>query len=136
MPDVVTCLIIDEKGRLLILKRSDKVRTYKGLWGGIAGYVEEGEKPINTAYKEIFEELGLKKEDVKLLNNISPIKFTDTYENKSYNWTIFPFLFNTYKKDKVQIDWEHTNYKWILPKDVEKFNTVPHFLDVVLKSIK
>ena len=136
MPDVVTCLIIDEKGRLLILKRSDKVRTYKGLWGGIAGYVEEGEKPINTAYKEIFEEVGLKKEDVKLLNNISPIKFTDTYENKIYNWTIFPFLFNTYKKDKVQIDWEHTNYKWILPKDVEKFNTVPHFLDVVLKIIK
>jgi 8-oxo-dGTP pyrophosphatase MutT (NUDIX family) len=47
--------------KLLILKRSDKVGTYKGLWGGVAGYVEENEEPYETALKEIKEEVGIEK---------------------------------------------------------------------------
>jgi len=135
MPSVVTCLIIDKKGKILILKRSNKVKTYKGFWSGVSGYVEEDEKPIDTAYKEIFEEVGLKKEDVKLMDSKDPIEFTDKYKNEIYNWKVFPFLFKTNKKDKIQIDWEHTDYRWILPKEVENFDTVPHFLDVVSKLL-
>jgi len=135
MPSVVTCLIRDKKGKILILKRSNKVKTYKGLWSGVSGYVEEGEKPIDTAYKEIFEEVRLEKEDIKLIDSKDPIEFTDKYKNEIYNWKVFPFLFKTNKKDKIQIDWEHTEYRWILPKEVEKFDTVPHFLDVVSKLL-
>ncbi len=136
MPSVVTCLIKDEKEKVLILKRSNKVKTYKGLWSGVSGYVEEDEKPVDTAYKEISEEVGLEKEDVKLIDSKEPIEFTDKYKNEIYNWKVFPFLFKTNKKEKIQIDWEHTDYRWILPKDVEKFDTVPHFLDVVSKLLK
>lgn len=136
MPGVVTCLIKDEKEKVLILKRSNKVKTYKGLWSGVSGYVEEDEKPVDTAYKEISEEVGLEKEDVKLIDSKEPIEFTDKYKNEIYNWKVFPFLFKTNKKEKIQIDWEHTDYRWILPKDVEKFDTVPHFLDVVSKLLK
>ena len=45
MPKAVTCLLINDNGKLLILKRSKKVSTYKGQWGGVAGYIEEGESP-------------------------------------------------------------------------------------------
>lgn len=56
MISVVTCVLTDKKGNILILKRSNKVRTYKGLWSGISGYIEENEKPIDTPFKEIREE--------------------------------------------------------------------------------
>ena len=60
MPKVVTCLLMKDS-KLLILKRSDKVSTYKGLWGGVAGYIEEHEEPYETALKEIKEEVGIEK---------------------------------------------------------------------------
>ena len=131
MPRVATSLLINDEGNLLILKRSEKVRTYKGFWGGVAGYVEENEKPYETALKEIKEEVGLNKEDVKLIKRLDPIKFSDTYENQKYNWEIFVFLFKITDKSKIKIDWEHLEYRWINPSEIEKFNTVPHFEDIV-----
>jgi 8-oxo-dGTP pyrophosphatase MutT (NUDIX family) len=132
MSKVVTCLLIN-KDKLLILKRSDKVGTYKGLWGGVAGYVEEHEEPYETALKEIKEEVGIEKKDVSLVRKCDPFTFTDYSEGKRYNWTIYPFLFKIEKKDKIQIDWEHSKYKWISPLDIRRYDTVPHLKDIVFK---
>ena len=43
MPDVVSCILF-RNGKILLLRRSEKVSTYKGFWGVIAGYVEEDKK--------------------------------------------------------------------------------------------
>jgi len=136
MPKVATSILIDEKENILILKRSNKVRTYKGLWSGVSGYIEEWEEPIDTAFKEINEEIGLDREDVELLKTADPIKFTDVYKGETYNWKVYPFLFFTRKKSKVQIDWEHTKYRWIRPSQLEKCDTVPRFKEVVSKLLK
>ena len=130
MPRVVTCLLIDDVGKLLILKRSDKVRTYKGMWGGIAGYIEENEEPLETALKEIKEEIGLDNKDVQFIKKLEPIKFTDYYENKKYDWEIFVFLFKTGKKDKLIIDWEHSESSWISPSEIVKFVTSSNLFEV------
>src|SRR5512136_2836658 len=100
MPKVVTCLLINDKDKLLVLKRSDLVRTYKGQWGGVAGYIEEGEKPIDTAYKELNEEISLNKKDVQLIKTLEPFKFTDFYRGEKYDWEIYVFIFKTKKTDK------------------------------------
>ena len=102
MPSVVTC-ILEHNGKILILKRSNKVLTYKGLWGGVAGYVENNENPYETAIKEIKEEAGIEKDNIKLSKEINPIIFTDIYDNKKYNWKIYPFLFLITKEAKVII---------------------------------
>jgi len=133
MPNVVTVLLINDEEKILILKRSSKVRTYKGLWGGVAGYIEENEKPYETALKEIKEEVGLENEDVKFLKKFDPISFTDIYEGKRYDWKIFSFLFKIKEKRKIKIDWEHSDYRWIAPSEIKKFDTVPHFKDIVSK---
>ena len=135
MPKVATCLLINDDGKLLILKRSDKVRTYKGMWGGVAGYVEEDEEPYETAVKEIREEVGIKEENISFIRQMGPVKFTDFYEGEKYNWEIFIFVFKIEKKDKVNIDWEHLEYKWIAPSEIGKYDTVPHLKDVVSKLL-
>jgi len=136
MPSAVTCLLTDENGKILILKRSNKVRTYKGCWSNVAGYVEKDEKPIETAFKEIREEIGLEADDVEFICKAEPIEFTDVYEDVKYDWKIFPFLFKTLKKDKIQIDWEHIEYRWINPSEIKNYNTPPHFKDVMSKLLK
>ena len=131
MPRVVTCLLINEEGKLLILRRSDKVKTYKGLWGGVAGYVEPGEEPYETALKEIQEEVGIEKEHVVLINQGNIVKFTDIYEGNKYEWTIYPFVFKIRKNQKIQIDWEHLEYLWITPSEITRYDTVPHLKQTV-----
>jgi 8-oxo-dGTP pyrophosphatase MutT (NUDIX family) len=136
MPRVVSCVLMDEEGKILILKRSDKVRTYKGCWSGVAGYIEEGEQPLDTAYKELFEEVKIERDDVELVIQGYSIEFTDIYEKERYNWKIYPFLFKTRKKSKIQIDWEHIEYRWIVPSEIVKYETAPRFKEVVLNLLK
>ena len=135
MPKVATCLLINKDGELLILKRSDKVRTYKGMWGGVAGYVEENEEPYETAVKEIREEVGINEENISLIKQLGPVEFTDFYGGERYDWIIFVFIFKVEKKAKINIDWEHLEYRWIPPSEIEKYNTVPHLKDIVLKFL-
>jgi 8-oxo-dGTP pyrophosphatase MutT (NUDIX family) len=135
MPKVVTCLLTDDEGKLLILKRSDKVRTYKGLWGGVAGYVEKNEKPLETAFKEIKEEVSLDENDVTLIEEFKPFEITDFYEDNRYDWNIFVFLFKCLKKEKIQIDWEHTRYEWIPPSKIHEYDTAPHLKETVSKIL-
>jgi len=123
MTEVVTCFLTYKK-KILLLKRSNDVKTYKGYWAGISGYVEKNEEPLETAVKEIVEETGLKTTDFKLVKRGKPIKFKDNHVEKLFHWTIHPFLFST-EINKIQIDWEHTDYKWVFPEEITNFQTVP-----------
>jgi len=87
------------------------------------------------AFKEIKEEVGLENEDVELLNYLDPISFTDFYEGIRYDWEIFSFLFKIKKNNKIKIDWEHSEYRWIAPSQIKKFDTVPHFKEIVSKLL-
>ncbi len=130
MPQAVTCVLMHQ-GKVLLLRRSDRVRTYKGLWGGVAGYVEPGEQPLQTAYKELREETGLTPDLVRLVAQAEPIAFTDVYQGERYDWTIHPFLFELLKDKNLKIDWEHSEYRWVKNKDLPAYQTVPHFPETV-----
>ena len=132
MTEVVTCLL-ENKGEILILRRSEEVGTYRELWGGVAGFVEEGEEPFETALKEIKEEVGLEKEDMLSVKKEDVIKFTDLYGDKLYDWIVYPFLFHIKERDKIQIDWEHTEFRWIKPSELKAYDTVPRFKEIVSK---
>lgn len=132
MAKVVTCLL-ENKGEILILRRSEDVGTYRELWGGVAGFVEEGEEPYETALKEIKEEVGIGKKEILSVKKEDPVKFTDLYENKLYDWIVYPFLFHIKGRDMIQIDWEHTEFRWIKPSELKNYDTVPRFREIVLK---
>jgi hypothetical protein len=56
---VVTSFLQNPKGEILLLRRSDKVGTFRGRWAGVSGFLEEP-TPEGQARKEILEETGLK----------------------------------------------------------------------------
>jgi 8-oxo-dGTP pyrophosphatase MutT (NUDIX family) len=134
MPQVVTCLL-EHDGKILLLKRSNLVRTYRGLWGGVAGYVEELEDPYDTAIKEISEEVGISLDALTLVKKGNPLEISDTYEGRRYDWIVYPFLFHVEDKELVRIDWEHVEYRWMFPSEVKKLDTVPGLDEVVAQLI-
>lgn len=128
---IVTSFLTNNK-KILILKRSDAVRSMKGLWGGVSGKIEADEEPLERAKTEIFEEVGATHEAIKLLKSadrmfVSSTKFPD------HRWEIFPFLFQL-RSEKISLNWENTSYRWIAPDEIYNYKTVPS-LDEVLFNL-
>lgn len=132
MIEVVTAVIKNNE-KILLLKRGYKVRTYKGKWACISGYLEKNEKPLERAIKEIEEETGLKSKEIKFKKSIPPIEFYDKEEK--IKWKVYPFLFET-ANNKIKIDWEHVEYKWVEINEIEKYDTVPKLKEVIYKLMK
>ncbi len=128
---IVTSFLRNDE-EFLILKRSSKVKSMKGLWAGISGLIEYNEEPLKRAEIEIFEEVGIKKKNLKLIKSGESMKIKSVqYDN--HEWEIFPFLFDV-ENPKINLNWENSDYKWIKIEDLQKFDTVPS-LDLVLINL-
>jgi PncC family amidohydrolase len=128
---VVTCFL-EHGGKILILRRSGKVGTYRRSWAGVSGYLETND--IDQAYTEISEETDLYKKDLKLVKKGEPLEVIDKDLNRK--WIVHPFLFHVKAPDKVKIDWEHTEAKWIKPPELKKYETVPGLARALAKVKK
>lgn len=128
---IVTSFIKDDD-KLLILKRSNKVKSMKGLWGGISGMIEGNEEPLERAKIEIFEEVNITEDEMVLIKSIKEMQVSSPqYEN--HEWLIFPFLFES-KKPKINLNWENSEFKWIKINELKNYDTVPS-LDKVLFNL-
>lgn len=128
---IVTSFIQDEQ-KLLILRRSNKVKTMKGLWAGISGIIEKNETPLTRAKIEIYEETGISEDKIKLIKNAAKLRVNSPqYEN--HEWEIFPFLFEA-KNPDIKLNWENSEYTWITIDELKNYNTVPS-LEKVLQNL-
>ncbi len=123
---------IKNNDKLLLLKRSNTVKTMKGLWAGVSGIIENNEPPLRRAKIEIFEELGISEEKIKFLKSASEIKVVSPqYEN--HEWEIFPFLFEV-ENPMIKLNWENSEYRWVTFDEIKNYKTVPS-IDKVLLSL-
>ena len=129
---IVTSFIQD-KQKILILKRSNNVKTMKGLWAGISGIIEKNENPLTRAKIEICEEIGVSEDKIKLVKNADMLKINSPqYEN--HEWEIFPFLFEA-KKPEIKLNWENSEYAWITIDELKNYETVPSLEKVLLNLL-
>lgn len=119
--------------QILILKRSEKVRSMKGLWSGVSGIIENNENPINRAKIEIFEEIGIREKEIRLIKKLEKMKIS-SQQYKNHEWEIFPFLFET-KNRNIELNWENSEFKWILPKELKNYQTVPSLEKILLNLL-
>ena len=119
--------------KILLLKRSEKVRTMKGLWSGISGIIENNESPINRAKIEIFEEAGIHQEYLTLVKASKEFTIVAP-QYKNHQWLVFPFLFKT-DKNEIKLNWENSEFKWIDVNQLKEFNTVPNLEKILLSLL-
>ena len=117
---VVTCFL-ESDGEILILRRSELVGSYQGRWAGVSGYIET--TADEQALVEIEEETSLCGEDLKLIKRGEPLPVKD--EKLGVKWVVHPYLFRVKDQSKIKIDWEHKEIRWIKPKDLDNYQTVP-----------
>ena len=130
--NIVTSFITNDD-KILILKRSDKVKSMKCLWAGVSGIIEKNDAaPLDRAKTEIFEETGINENEIQLLKSIEQIKI-ESAQYKNHEWNIFPFLFNA-RNIEINLNWENSDFKWIKPTEIVNYKTVPE-LDKILSHL-
>ncbi len=127
---VVTCFL-ESGGEILILRRSQQVGSYRGRWAGVSGYIET--TADEQALTEIEEETGLARGDVELLKQGEPLAVED--EGLGIRWVVHPYLFRIEDRDKIRIDWEHKEARWIKPEDIEHYQTVPKLKEALSRVL-
>ena len=132
---VVTCFLRN-RGEVLLLRRSEEVGSYPGLWGGVAGHVEnspddadhvecdpnDGSDPDAAARKEIAEETGVLSA-CTLARRGTSFEFTD--EDLETRWVVHPYLFDCDSRD-AETDWETAAFEWVHPTEILRHETVPN----------
>ncbi len=119
---VVTCFL-ERDGLVLVLRRSERVGTYRGRWAGVSGFLEPGTAPQDQAMRELREEVGLSDEDVQLVREGELLTVTD--ESLGRRWIVHPFRFRLLGNPQMQLDWEHVEMRWIPPAEIDQLETVP-----------
>ena len=123
---------LKNSGEILLLKRSNKVKSMKNLWAGISGIIEENEEPLRRAEIEIFEEVGIKKSQITLLKQGNQI-IIESPQYQNHQWEVYPFLFSCENRE-IKLNWENSHLRWINMSQLNNFTTVPS-LDKVLSRL-
>ena len=118
--------------KILLLKRSEKVKSMKNLWAGISGIIEDNEKPIKRAKIEILEEVGIEESDITLMKEGNKI-LIESPQYANHQWEVYPFLFSCTNKE-IKLNWENSDSRWIRINELNNFTTVPS-LDRVLARL-
>ena len=117
---------------ILLLRRSERVKSMKNLWAGISGIIEGNEEPIKRAKIEINEEVGIKESDITLVKEGDKV-LIESPQYANHQWEVYPFLFSCTKRE-IKLNWENSDSKWIYMNELSNFRTVPS-LDKVLARL-
>jgi 8-oxo-dGTP pyrophosphatase MutT (NUDIX family) len=118
---------------ILLLKRGDKVSTYRGKWNTVAGYLDEPKPLSEKVLEELREEVGIGGDAVSSMRFGEPYESSDDAVGKT--WLIHPVLVELSRKPEIKLDWEHTECRWIKPDELQKFDVVHNFLKSLEKLI-
>jgi 8-oxo-dGTP diphosphatase len=71
---------------------------------------------------------------VELIKKGEPLAVED--EGLGIRWLVHPYLFRIKDRDKIRIDWEHKEAKWIKPGDIERYQTVPKLKEALSRVLQ
>ena len=107
MKKVSKVILINDNDKVLILKRSARIRNekYPWEWDLPGGHAEKGETFEQALDREVWEEVSL---DIGEATKI----YTDGYTAffVSYDW-----------EGKISLSHEHEDYKWINPEEITNY---------------
>jgi len=125
-----SCALLNESGKVLLLQRPEDARSFPGWRSLVAGKVEVGEDPEDTAVREIMEETQISVS--KPVARLPPVYVRE----KDVIWEVYPFLFRVRDQDP-KLNKENVGYEWVIPDDLKgDMSAVPLTHEVVSKMLK
>lgn len=128
---VINC-VIKYKDKFLLVQRSRKVN-YPELWEGVSGFLDDQKSLQEKVQEEIREELGIPKNKIISVKLGTIFHKSDNKLKKTY--IIHPMLVEI-STNKITLNWEAQNYKWIDITEARNFKLLPGFEKVIESLVK
>jgi 8-oxo-dGTP diphosphatase len=116
--------VIANRGRLLVLKRSELLNYCPGVWDLPGGHLSLGESAEEGLRREIREEASLDVAVERLLGLHNMI-------HEPYMQALYACRLTVYRSLRLQPD-EHLEARWVTPAELEELELIP-YLERVLK---
>lgn len=84
--------------------------------------------------QELVEEIALEATMVSRLEVAYPFEVNDP--SISRTWVIYAALAVVSERPPIVLDWEHTDYAWILPEELKNYSYVKGFDKIVTTALK
>ncbi len=132
MRQATNCFLIDENGKVLLAMKKRGFGV--GKWNGVGGKVQEGERPDETAAREVKEEIGVtvKTDDLVKVAEID-------YSNEDPNWGMFVHVFIAKEWKGKPEESEEMKPEWFDEEDIsfgEAWPDLVHWLPRILAGEK
>lgn len=126
---VVNC-VVSYNGKVLLVKRSDKVGFYPNYWNGISGFLDDDRTLKEKVIEELEKEIGIG------LDQIESMQFGEIFHEPSLDykktWIVHPVLVEL-KTGKIKTNWEADEYKWVYLDKIDEYEILPGFKRVIKK---
>jgi 8-oxo-dGTP diphosphatase len=104
--------------RYLILKRSGEKDYARNIWECGTGRVDQGETYTQALHREIREELGVEVQIEFIIGTTHFYRGAHLPENEMLG---IYYCCTLRGSNRIQLSWEHSEYRWLTPHQVEEF---------------
>lgn len=109
-------IILDKKGKFLLIQRGPKSKNEVGFWGFPGGALEFGETIEEAIIREVKEELGV---EIKPLKKLPPVNHRIPHEKQ--HWMAVPYVCHLVSgKPKIKEPDKISKMRWFSIKDAGK----------------
>src|SRR3989344_4916627 len=129
---VMNC-VVKCRDKILVVQRSKDLNFYPGYWNGISGFLDDKRSFEQKVKDELREELGIPNNKIKNIR-LGEIFHQEAPKYKK-SWIVHPVLIEV-SGNKIKLDWEARNFKWVKLEDIKKLKLLPGFDDVLKKLSK
>jgi len=118
-------IVVHTGDKVLLIRRKNE--PWKGSWALPGGFIDAGESPLKPAKRELKEETGLIKDDLKSLGEIKTPNRDPRMENV---WT-YPFAVKIDSTEEVHAGDDASDAKWISFADLDSLSLAADHRDII-----
>ena len=123
----VIVIFSPDKDRLLFCKR--RKDPFKGRYNFVGGHIDPGEDGFDAAYRELYEETGISRDDVTLKHGMDFLYYTDDLRLEIYYGAL---------NREIAVHGEENDLEWLSPNenffDTTRFaglGNIGHILNII-----